>query len=229
MALVRLETIRVVVFDLDDTLYPERAFAMSGFVAVGRWLTERVHCPIDATARMQELFETGHRGHVFDQLLAELGVEAPESLVPQMIEHYRSHWPNIRLDEAAERAIKRWSGSCKLGLISDGPLLMQQRKVEALGLAPRLDRIILTDAWGRAFWKPHVRAFETIEQAWGHQGPACVYIADNPSKDFVAPKKLGWRTVRLRRSSGIYADATPGPGGTPELEVTTLDSIDIKT
>ena len=27
----------VLVFDLDDTLYPERQFALSGFQAAGRW------------------------------------------------------------------------------------------------------------------------------------------------------------------------------------------------
>ena len=27
----------VLVFDLDDTLYPEREFALSGFRAAGRW------------------------------------------------------------------------------------------------------------------------------------------------------------------------------------------------
>jgi putative hydrolase of the HAD superfamily len=27
----------ILVFDLDDTLYPERQFALSGFAAAGRW------------------------------------------------------------------------------------------------------------------------------------------------------------------------------------------------
>jgi putative hydrolase of the HAD superfamily len=34
----------------------------------------------------------------------------------------------------------------------------------------------------------------------------CVYIADNPIKDFISPNRLGWRTIRIRRSGGIHAD-----------------------
>jgi putative hydrolase of the HAD superfamily len=33
--------IHTLVFDLDDTLYPEKDFVLSGFDAVDRWLKER--------------------------------------------------------------------------------------------------------------------------------------------------------------------------------------------
>lgn len=227
MRIVRLQGIRVVVFDLDDTLYPERSFAMSGFAAVGKWLAARMSCPIDPVARMSALFDTGDRRHVFDQLLAELGVKEIDTWLPQMIDCYRNHVPDIRLDDAAQRAIKRWRSSFKLCVISDGTFHVQQRKIEALGLADFLDTIILTDAWGPDFWKPHPRAFQTVEHTWNCPGPSCVYIADNPTKDFVAPRQLGWATIRLRRPRGIYADAHAPELGTPAHEVTSLDEIDI--
>ena len=33
-----------------------------------------------------------------------------------------------------------------------------------------------------------------------------IYISDNPKKDFIAPKKLGWKTLRYKNPNGIYRD-----------------------
>ena len=227
MSMVRFSGIRVVVFDLDDTLYPERSFAFSGFAAVADWLRSRVACSIDPGARMRELFEAGERRQVFDRLLAEIGCDEPSTLIAGMVECYRSHSPVIQLYDDAEAALRRWAGNFHLGLISDGPLGMQQGKIEALGLAGRVGRIILSDQWGRSFWKPHPRAYQEIEATWGVRGWRCVYIADNNEKDFIVPRQLGWRTVRVHRPDGVYAEAVAPPGGEPECEVLSLDQIDL--
>lgn len=222
---VELKGIRVVGFDLDDTLYPERDYAFGGFEAVAQWLAQRMACPFDLARRMRELFDTEHRPRVFDQLLRELGVEPARPLVEQMIECYRNHRPRIALYPDAEEALARWSGRFRLALISDGPLSVQQSKVQALGLESRLGRIILTDAWGPKYWKPHPRAFREIEAAWGAKGNACVYIADNPGKDFMAPRQLGWQTVQVVRPEAVHADAIPPPGGQADREVSSLSGL----
>jgi putative hydrolase of the HAD superfamily len=177
---------------------------------------------------MRQLFETENRRRVFDQLLLELNCTDAAELVPAMVECYRNHIPDIELTPDAERALARWSGSFFLGLISDGPLRMQQQKVQALGLDRRLNRVILTDQWGSAFWKPHPRAFEAIEQDSGHSRSACAYIADNAAKDFVAPNSRGWRTVRICRPGGVYGEMSPPPGGCEQFQIQSLDEVDIR-
>jgi putative hydrolase of the HAD superfamily len=32
-----------------------------------------------------------------------------------------------------------------------------------------------------------------------------VYVGDNPAKDFIAPRALGWSTVQINRPTGTYA------------------------
>ena len=54
----------------------------------------------------------------------------------------------------------------------------------------------------------------------------CVYIADNAKKDFVAPNALGWTTIQIVRSDGVYRDAAPAQGGTPRHAAESLDEID---
>jgi len=225
MPVVTFHGIAVVVFDLDDTLYPEREFAYSGFEAVGRWLRARMHCPSDPSARMRELFDQGHRGRIFDQLLAEWSCPQAASWVPQMVECFRGHNPKIRLFTDAAAALERWQAIFQLSLISDGPVGMQWNKVKALGLESRLRPIIITDQWGLAFRKPHPRAFEAIENETGQRGSRCLYIGDNQSKDFVAPRQLGWRTACLQRSGGIYRAAQCPENGAPEFELLTLQGL----
>lgn len=229
MAAIEISGIRVVVFDLDDTLYPERSYAFSGFEAVGRWLAEHHACGFSPAGRMRELFDTPHRPRVFDAVLQELGIEPTPEQVQAMVKVYREHRPAIHLFPDAEEALRRWTGCFRLGLISDGPLVSQQQKVEALGLPGRIERIILTDAWGPAFWKPHPRAFEDIEKAFNWRESACVYIADNPAKDFVAPRKLGWRTARIRRIGGTFTDTLPPDGGEAEFEVASLSDVNLSS
>ncbi len=227
MPTIQLQGLRAVVFDLDDTLYAERSFAFSGFEAVAQWLRARWPCPFDPAARMRELFETDFRPRVFDVLLSELGCPDAAAWVPAMIDCYRMHRPAIALYRDAEAALARWRGRVSLGLISDGPLAVQRRKVAALGLEAKLEQIILTDEWGPAFWKPHPRAFETMQAFWGCNGATCVYIGDNAGKDFLAPRRLGWQTVQVCRAEGLYARVEPPAGGSAACRVATLDELDL--
>jgi putative hydrolase of the HAD superfamily len=222
MPAVHLSGIKVIAFDLDDTLFSERQYAFSGFDAVANWLRSRVNCPFDPAARMRELFTTADRRRVFDQVLAELSLPEPAGLIQQMIACYRAHRPTIGLYPDAAVVLGRWANRFGLALLSDGPVEMQRAKVDALALKDRLHPVVLTGEWGEQYWKPHLRGFRAIEEALGAGGSSCLYIADNPSKDFVGPKKLGWRTVQVCRPEGIYCDLAPAPGGEPEYQIRSL-------
>lgn len=195
--------IRAVVFDLDDTLFPERDFVLSGFRAVGNWLArERGRRGFAEAA--QDLFDAGHRGKVFDEACARLGVPADEAPIQQLVQVYREHKPSLSLHADARWALDYFSGRKKLGLLTDGYLVTQRNKVEALGIASRFDAIVYSDELGRANWKPSPIPYRKAMEALQCAGPECVYVADNPAKDFVAAKELNWLTVQICRPSGEY-------------------------
>lgn len=235
--------IRAVVFDLDDTLYAERDYAFSGFAAVARALADRLGNTGRTEADMRRLFDSDHRSRVFNALVAERGLGDDASLVARMVEVYRSHSPTIRLYPDAETALSRLRPGHKLGLITDGPAAGQWAKIDALNLRSRLDEIIVTselDSTGgastrvesspnaapTAFAKPHPRAFELMAERLGAAPRECVYVADNPAKDFVAPNALAWLTIQIRRRDGIYRDAAAAPDGQPKHHLDTLDALD---
>lgn len=220
-------TRRVVVFDLDDTLYLERDFVRSGFEAVDRWLTARFGAR-DFFERAWQLFVAGRRGDVFDQVLPRLGLEAEPQLIRQLVAVYRDHQPALRLEPAAEDLLASLSDRCPLAILTDGYHATQRRKVVALRLEERCRPIVCTDAWGRAHWKPDPKGFVHIQNALGLPPERCTYIGDNPHKDFRAPKALGWRTIRVRHPEGEHAAAEPAtPGDAADRTITSLADLEV--
>jgi putative hydrolase of the HAD superfamily len=196
----------VLVFDLDDTLYAEREFVLSGFAAVDRWLQEKRGI-VGFAPEATRVFAAGKRGRIFDEVLGNLGIGDTAELVPKLVEIYRAHKPQLTLFAEARWAIERFREHFKLGLITDGYAETQRNKVAALGIGKLFDCIVFTDDLGRENWKPSPMAFRLMMNRLGVEGHECVYVGDNPVKDFLAPNELGWLTVLISRDGGEYGKA----------------------
>ena len=217
------ERIRAWVLDLDDTLYLERNYVLSGFAAVGEWLAEARGIPGFGAAAVAR-FERGARGNIFDLAFADLGVQCGESIVAELVSRYRTHRPQISLTDDAERFLGRLTRSRKVAIISDGPLDSQIRKVQALALDTVAFPIVLTDRWGPGFSKPHERAFLEVQETLGCAASECVYVGDNPAKDFTAPRALGWQTLRVRRPEALHSGVATRRGAVT-YEVASFDEL----
>ena len=198
------DRLRCIVFDLDDTLYLERDYVRSGFAAVGAYVRDTLEVEGFQDLAWEE-FEAGARGDIFDRVLQRLGIGAGSDLVQELVNAYRSHEPDICLQPDAAECIGQLVGRVKLGLITDGPLASQRAKVHALEIDQEFDEIIFTAELGPGFGKPHPRAFAEMQRRLNSEASECIYVADNPAKDFVGPNLLGWKTVRVRRPEGLYS------------------------
>jgi putative hydrolase of the HAD superfamily len=221
---IDLRGVRGWVFDIDDTLYLESDYVMSGFMAVGRWIKAAHGIHNFAEAAIAR-FERGARGTTFNLALADIGVEAHAWLVAQMVREYRTHAPEIALPDDARSFITRLVGTMPIAIISDGPLDSQSRKVTALGLNAITNVVLLTDRWGPQFSKPHERAFCEVESALNLRNEQLIYFADNPAKDFHCPHARGWQTVRIRRPGGQHHHVVM-PKNEVGMEVTSFAAIE---
>ncbi len=200
--------ISALIFDLDDTLYPEREFVHSGFAAVDHWLRERRGLAGFAE-EANRLFGEGLRGRIFDEALHRLEVDEVDALVPVLVAIYRAHAPRLALYPDAEWALGYFGPRLKLGLVTDGYAATQRNKFATLGLEPFFQAVMFTDDHGRENWKPSPEPFRRIAEALASPAAACAYVGDNPAKDFVAPNRLGWLTVHLQRKGGEYRGIVP--------------------
>ena len=200
---------RLVVFDIDDTLYLERDYVRSGFTAVGDAARTQLGVA-DLGERAWAAFEAGTRGRILDEALSACGARADTAVVSQLVETYRSHAPGIELLPDVLAWLDGRRADVALAVVTDGPLASQRAKAEALGLAGWADPIVFTEELGPGSGKPHPATFALVEAATGVTGAACAYVADNPTKDFAGPRSRGWRPVRVRRDGGLHAALAGG-------------------
>ncbi len=192
----------VLVFDLDDTLYPELSYVHSGFRAVAAFLSPLLGAPAETLAASMIAEEAAHgRGQVFDSVLRQHG-RWSKALVAACLRAYRQHQPEISLFPDAERALARFAGQ-PLYIVTDGHKEVQARKVAALGMDKRVRHAYLTNRYGRHRAKPNPHVFQLICQREGVSPADVTYVGDNVKKDFVGIKPLGFNTVRVAR--GNYA------------------------
>lgn len=201
---------RGIVFDLDDTLYLERDYVRSGFSFIADLMAKRTSVEKEEVfSCLWGLFLQGERGNIFDQCLARYPCLQEQFSIQELVTAYRGHIPAIKMFAPLKIWLQNNRDRFYLGVISDGPLKSQQAKVKSLGVNELIPDIILTDTWGREFWKPHPLSFEFLAKEWGLENDQLVYIGDNPSKDFIAPKRLGWRTIRLKIQGQLHYDKQP--------------------
>lgn len=186
----------IVALDLDDTLYPEEAFVHSGFRAVARALHERWGADEKETVEtmLRSLERTG-RGSQFDAAVAHLGLNGRQS-VAELVRVYRHHTPSIELPEESRRALEELA-SRPLYLVTDGHKVVQQAKIDALGIRPFIRHAYLTHRYGIANRKPSPRVFELIMRRERCEPGELVYVGDDPAKDFRGIRPLGIHTLRV--------------------------------
>lgn len=184
-----------IVFDLDDTLYHERLYNVSGFRAVGAHV--RATAGIDRFAETcVELFERGVRSDMFERAATALGVRVD---VAELVRVYREHRPELSLFPDAREALERTHGRYPLGLLTDGYSGVQRIKIAALGIEPLFASLVYSDDLGRSAWKPSPAPYLRTMQNFEKRADRFVYVGDNPTKDFVTARRLGWRTIEVRR------------------------------
>lgn len=217
--------IQCVVFDLDDTLYLERDYALSGFKAVNHYLQK-----LGVEGFLEpawSLFQAGKRKNIFNAALDSINAPYDESLISTLVWVYRNHIPDIALLPDAKKALSQLTGTYRLGLITDGFSVSQKSKISSLGLDKVIGHIVVTDDLGsnREYWKPHIKAFLEISDFFSVPHSCCAYIGDNPIKDFLGANKLGWLTVQVKREGRVHDDIEVAPEFRADYEIASLDEL----
>jgi putative hydrolase of the HAD superfamily len=121
----------------------------------------------------------------------------------EALQIYREQLPNIELYPGVRELLQRIREKKKIGIITDGRPEGQRAKLKALNI--QADKIIITDELGGVeFRKPNEKAFQIMQDYFHVPFERMVYIGDNLKKDFVAPRKLGMKSIYFKNIDGLY-------------------------
>lgn len=190
---------KVVVFDLDDTLYKEIDFLKSGYRKVADYVGKQISLS-SVNDIYYDILSWYSRGeNAFEKLNEKYGLDIP---IKEYLDIYRYHQPNIILSDDTKAALTGLKKTgIMLGIITDGRLETQKNKIEALGLSEWIgsDLIMINDE--QKFFKPNHWSYDRMMLKCFEKGMAAdakfYYVGDNPEKDFRAANELGWVTVCL--------------------------------
>lgn len=175
---------KTVVFDLDDTLVKEIDYLKSAFASIAQFVDPN----------NQTLFDDMFSWYQSKQdVFGNLEQQYEKPLKAELKAMYRNHVPNFDpQSKNRQMLIDLKSEGHFLGLVTDGFSITQRNKIKALDIEDLFDLIVVSEEFGSE--KPSENNFLTFHQFGTKQ---YFYISDNVTKDFIAPKKLGWKTVCL--------------------------------
>ena len=187
-----------VVFDLDYTLaIPERERQV---------ILDEATAAADAPSLSREAYLDSHRRNltnetrtpIFADLLTDRGSEAsPEALASA----YRGAIERALVPvPGAEKVVRDLRREYRVGLLTDGPVLAQEGKLDALGWADLFDTVVVTGAL--AAGKPDQRAFRTVLDELDADPAEAVYVGDNADTDVHGAKGAGLRAVHVLDHEG---------------------------
>jgi putative hydrolase of the HAD superfamily len=209
---------RAILFDLDGTLHDRETTV--------RALFEAQHARFEAELagvtreryleRALALDEHGYRDRdrVFALLARELGLVA--ALAPRLTANFYEEYPEhaVAFPEATAVLAALRARGFRLGIITNGKQLVQQRKIDRLGFAPLVDVVVISESEGVK--KPDARIFQRALERLGVSAAQATYVGDHPVTDV-------WGSV----SSGLSAIWRRTPTWVPpDVEHRAIDTLD---
>ena len=217
--------IEAVLFDLDDTLYPQAQWLEGAWgkvcASAMRW---GVKPEVLQPAIRSVAAEGSAGGGIIDRTLALLDVEHVP--VAELVAAFRAHTAPVLVPYPGARDLLRALRSrVPVGLVTDGYEATQRSKVSSLNLDDAFDVVVYSDQWGRQFRKPHPKPFTLALDALAVAPEQAVFVGDHPVKDVEGPQAIGMRSVRVRTGEYSCMEGSMQPWATVATLVDAADTL----
>lgn len=217
---------KVVLFDLDDTLFDH---ALTCRAALGRLRVPGSpfrRLPLDRLwheySRLLESIQpevlAGRitieqaRRERFVRLARDVGTTLRTDEAEEYAQAYRSHYQALRRAVPGARPLlRRLHGRARIGIVTNNAVAEQEEKLRHIGLADAVDALVISEAVGVA--KPDPRIFAIALERLGGSPEEAVMVGDSWSNDVRGARGAGIRPVWFNR----FGEPRPEPLPVAEL------------
>ena len=187
---------KAALFDLDNTLYDAQQYFLGAFTDVSKYISTKHDIAERVVYKaLVKLWKekTSMYPYLFNDLLELLHLS--QDGLPTLVKIFNEYVGKIEpYPDAIPTLQKLKKTGVKLGIITDGNMERQKRKIELLELTLLFDAIIYAEEIAS---KPSPTPFlAALERLHTKAMDAC-YIADNPLIDFKGAKEAGMKTIRI--------------------------------
>jgi putative hydrolase of the HAD superfamily len=214
--------ISAVLFDLDDTLYPQAAWLDGAWAAVAARGAPLGISEAEFLAALHDVAALGSdRGRIIDRALERC--RSDDVAVAPLVEAFREHAPAVlECYPGVVEALRALAALVPIGIVTDGDPTIQRAKIDALGLV--VDVVVCSDENGRRHRKPDPLPFLNALDALALDASRVVFVGDRPDKDVAGASAAGMRAIRVR--TGEYASRPDDPAPWRSV-ATAVDAIQL--
>lgn len=198
--------ISCVLFDIDDTLFPSSEFAaLARRNALRAMIGMGIHVPLEMLeSSLQRIIKekgSNYPRH-FDELCHFLRITRPARFVAAAVAAYHDTKTAIMpYPEVPLTLLRLKESGYKLYIATNGNAVKQWDKLIRLRIALYFDDVFVSEEIGG---EKCVAFFRKIVKRLGVKAEECIMIGDREESDIVPAKKIGMKTIRIRR--GRYAE-----------------------
>ncbi|MBC8359370.1 MAG: HAD-IA family hydrolase, partial [Candidatus Aminicenantes bacterium] len=211
-------SIKVLIFDLDGTLYNNKELDIAYAEARKAFLAKKLGCPIDEAVRLfndkkDELSHKLQRQATGTETLRALGLKVEDW------EEYNIREVNpkdfLEKDLQLKEVLKRVSSKYKLAVLTDNNEVQTIRTLEALEIREFFDDKFIFTRDKSGILKPNSEVFKKVVEAIRVRAEECVSIGDRLEIDIKPAQAIGMKGILAGSLEDIYNLEEKLPSSSP--------------
>jgi len=192
-----VKTMNVIFFDLDNTLYDSEIYYDRAFKSISEFLQKEFK--VEQESSFDFLYSnwkktTSMYNQMFDDVIDKFDLKISTSDLVKIFNEQEVYESDLFSDTIP--VLQRLSNKFKLGIITDGDVSRQKRKLENCKLRDFVNFVIYTKEIEP---KPSPKPFQHALNQLSSSAIRPFYVADNPKIDFKGAKQLNFSTIRIIR------------------------------
>jgi len=201
--------IKVVGFDLDNTLYDQKKFEFEAFQIIAKMVSVNFNIDeIEYFNNLKNLFLNGDKQYLFDKAFFKSNSSQKSKwenfVTKEILPAYRNFSPNkLKLFSGTrQKIIQLKKNNLKLVLITNGNENVQNNKIKALKIKEYFDLILISDQYSPKRRKPNSFMFSEALRFFSVNASEMLYIGDDLICD-KACEKLGIKFIHYKDPTDI--------------------------